>query len=185
MKLKHLDFFHKTLRKYRRLQARLAEMNSPHLFRKLDMLRRRLLRLNRAWKLGLSMAALLAGMTGTTQAQTFPATITIDTLSQNMGMVLIGENEYDSFGQSVHGAGDFNGDGIDDIIVGSTEFALRMCADKDYQKVLGNSVESCNANVSSSKNTCASYLRKDSKKFYKDKHEVKRLTEQFIKCVSH
>ena len=74
---------------------------------------------------------------------------------------------------------------IDDIIVGSTEFALRMCADKDYQKVLGNTVESCNANVSSSKNTCASYLRKDSKKFYKDKHEVKRLTEQFIKCVSH
>jgi hypothetical protein len=119
MKRKH---FHKTLRKYRRLQTRLAEAAGPkgfrHLFRKLDILQRRLLRLNRAWKLGLSTAALLAGMATPAQAQQFPASIDLDTLG-SYGFVINGIDGSDRSGTSVSGVGDINGDGIDDLLIGA------------------------------------------------------------------
>jgi hypothetical protein len=38
MKSKHLQFFSKNLRKYRRLKTRISEKFSPRLLRKLDLL---------------------------------------------------------------------------------------------------------------------------------------------------
>lgn len=73
---------------------------------------------------------------------------------------------------------------IDEIIIGATEFALTMCADRAYQEVLGNSVQSCNDHFQMTKDTCASYLIRSSQRQYKDKTKVTLLTERFINCVS-
>ncbi|ASM52224.1 hypothetical protein PESP_b0699 [Pseudoalteromonas espejiana DSM 9414] len=73
---------------------------------------------------------------------------------------------------------------IDEIIIGATEFALTMCADRSYQEALGNTVQSCNHHFKMTKDRCASYLIKNSQRFYKDKTKVTLLTERFINCVS-
>lgn len=48
----------------------------------------------------------------------FPALVDVGTLDGSNGFVLQGADILSSFGFTVSGAGDFNGDGIDDIIVG-------------------------------------------------------------------
>lgn len=124
MKHNYLHSFKKNLRKYRKLLARYAEASEATTLRvigrKINILKRRLLRLNRTWKLGLSTAALLAGMTSSIQAQTFPASMNLDTLGSN-GIVINGVAEDDESGQSVSNAGDLNGDGIDDIVIGAPD----------------------------------------------------------------
>jgi hypothetical protein len=123
MRKKSTYHFRKTLRKYRNLQQRLSETTSMPLIRqlsrKLDLLSRRLLRLNRSWKLGIATAALMAWMAGPVQAQVFPANINVDSLDGTNGFVIggIASTSYDDF--SISDAGDINGDGIDDIIIGS------------------------------------------------------------------
>ncbi len=116
-------YFHKTLRKYRNLQQRLTqattELLTRQLSRKLDILQRRLLRLNRQWKLGIASAVLMAWMAGPVQAQLFPANIDLDTLKSPQGFVINGIDGDDQSGRSVSGAGDINGDGIDDLIIGA------------------------------------------------------------------
>ncbi|MFC1467959.1 IPT/TIG domain-containing protein, partial [Verrucomicrobiota bacterium] len=49
----------------------------------------------------------------------FDATITMDTLGGTNGFILVGEAAGDDSGVRVSGAGDVNGDGFDDIIIGA------------------------------------------------------------------
>lgn len=63
--------------------------------------------------------ALHVGMICSASAQLFPAKIDLDTLGGNSGFRLAGEAIEDQAGVSVGAAGDFNGDGIDDLIVGA------------------------------------------------------------------
>ncbi len=49
----------------------------------------------------------------------FPATIGLGTLDGTDGFVLNGVDEFDHSGRSVSSAGDVNGDGIDDLIIGA------------------------------------------------------------------
>ncbi|MEA5577316.1 DUF4114 domain-containing protein [Anabaena sp. UHCC 0451] len=49
----------------------------------------------------------------------FPATIDISTLNGINGFTLIGSTEGEASGRSVSAAGDINGDGIDDLIIGA------------------------------------------------------------------
>lgn len=49
----------------------------------------------------------------------FDASFDLKTLDGNNGFAIDGLNEYDFSNSSVDGAGDFNGDGIDDLIIGS------------------------------------------------------------------
>ncbi|HEX8256418.1 MAG TPA: hypothetical protein VF589_02185, partial [Allosphingosinicella sp.] len=49
----------------------------------------------------------------------FPASFNIATLNGSNGFCLVGEDSYDLAGTSVASAGDINGDGYDDIIVGA------------------------------------------------------------------
>ncbi|MEO1208321.1 MAG: Calx-beta domain-containing protein [Cyanobacteria bacterium J06638_20] len=51
---------------------------------------------------------------------TFPAQFNLSDLNGSNGFVLNGIDEYDYSGRSVSGAGDINGDGIDDLIIGAT-----------------------------------------------------------------
>lgn len=49
-----------------------------------------------------------------------PGTIDLGEVAQGIGGVkILGENGLDQFGRSVSAAGDVNGDGIDDILVGA------------------------------------------------------------------
>ena len=49
----------------------------------------------------------------------FPATFDLSSLNGSNGFQINGIDAYDQSGQSVSGAGDFNGDGIDDFIIGA------------------------------------------------------------------
>ncbi len=51
---------------------------------------------------------------------TFPASITLSSLDGTNGFRLDGINRVDVSGRTVSGAGDFNGDGIDDFIIGAS-----------------------------------------------------------------
>jgi len=55
------------------------------------------------------------------KASGFDATIDLSDLDGSNGFRLDGETEYDSSGWSVSGAGDVNGDGFDDLIVGAPD----------------------------------------------------------------
>jgi hypothetical protein len=57
------------------------------------------------------------------QASGFAASIDLGTLNGTNGFKLVGAADYDGFGTSVASAGDVNGDGFSDIIVGSPSFA--------------------------------------------------------------
>ena len=52
-------------------------------------------------------------------AQGFPATLELATLDGNNGFIINGIDEGDTSGRSVSAAGDVNGDGIDDVIIGA------------------------------------------------------------------
>jgi len=54
---------------------------------------------------------------GTTSG--FPSTLRLSSLNGETGYSLDGEFDYDNAGRSVNGAGDINGDNIDDIIIGA------------------------------------------------------------------
>ena len=49
----------------------------------------------------------------------FPSTLVVSSLNGANGFRLDGENTFDFSGASVSAAGDFNGDGIDDVIIGA------------------------------------------------------------------
>ncbi len=64
-------------------------------------------------------AALLGGLSMSAQAQLFPPVIELGSLSGNNGFRLDGGTAGEESGRSVSNAGDINGDGIDDLIVGA------------------------------------------------------------------
>ena len=66
-------------------------------------------------------AALLGGFAGTTPAQAFPSVIQLSALDGTNGFKLDGEAVGDRSGRSVAFAGDVNGDGIDDLIIGADD----------------------------------------------------------------
>ncbi|MEH1837492.1 MAG: hypothetical protein V7L20_01715 [Nostoc sp.] len=51
--------------------------------------------------------------------ESFPAQFNLSTLNGTNGFTINGINQYDSLGNSVSSAGDINGDGIDDLIIGA------------------------------------------------------------------
>ena len=59
----------------------------------------------------------------------FPASMNLSALNGSNGFRLDGEAAGDNSGRSVSGAGDINGDGVDDLIIG---------ADSAYPNGLGN-----------------------------------------------
>ena len=71
--------------------------------------------------LALAISAVLAGglWLNTAAAQAFPATINLSTLDGTIGFRLDGVASPDRSGYSVSSAGDINGDGVDDVIVGA------------------------------------------------------------------
>jgi hypothetical protein len=64
-------------------------------------------------------ATLTLSLNSETAAQRFPASIDLGSLDGRDGFRLDGETAYDRSGFSVAGAGDVNGDGIDDFIIGA------------------------------------------------------------------
>ncbi len=65
----------------------------------------------------LALAALAAGVTPCAHAQSSP--VALATLDGNNGYALLGDRNADRAGSSVASAGDVNGDGIDDVIIGA------------------------------------------------------------------
>ena len=64
-------------------------------------------------------SALALGFTGQASSQAFPASINLGSLNGANGFRLDGAAEGDTLGNSVSSAGDVNGDGFDDLIVGA------------------------------------------------------------------
>jgi hypothetical protein len=64
-------------------------------------------------------AANLAGWAPTATADPFPSVIELDSLNGTDGFTVTGVAPYDAAGGSVAGAGDVNGDGMDDFIIGA------------------------------------------------------------------
>jgi hypothetical protein len=54
------------------------------------------------------------------KAQNFPITLSLGTIAGPAGPQIVGINAGDGLGTSVHGAGDINGDGLGDVIIGAT-----------------------------------------------------------------
>ena len=117
--------WYKALRKYRNLQSRLSQAELPDLIKrlslKLNRLERRIFRLNRRFKIGVAAVALTAWLAGPVQAQNFPATFTPASLNGTNGFTVNGASADSYAGISVHSAGDVNGDGIEDMIIGASE----------------------------------------------------------------
>ncbi len=69
----------------------------------------------------LTKAALLISLAGSaqTQAQLFPATIELSSLNGSNGFVINGIDAGDQSGVAVSSAGDINGDGVDDLLIGA------------------------------------------------------------------
>jgi len=64
-------------------------------------------------------AAMLAAMLSPGEAVAGAATVELSALNGDNGFIMNGVNPIDYSGTSVSGAGDVNGDGIDDLIVGA------------------------------------------------------------------
>ena len=64
-------------------------------------------------------AALAAGLSAGVQAQTFPPVVQLYSLDGSNGFMFDGEMTGDRSGYSVSAAGDIDGDGIDDLIIGA------------------------------------------------------------------
>ena len=115
--------FGKLLRKYRNVQKRLFEAADQylikHLRRKLELLGKRLISLNRRWKMGIAMTALLGWMGSAVQAQTFPAVSNVTSLNGTNGTIITGKADGDYSGFSISIVGDINGDGTDDFAIGA------------------------------------------------------------------
>ncbi|MEM9337160.1 MAG: T9SS type A sorting domain-containing protein [Bacteroidota bacterium] len=126
----------KTQRKYKNLQLRLNQESRHHfvqkLERKLDRLKRRLLEMNRKWKLGIATSTLLGWMTFapiSANAQLFPVQLSSSELDGSNGFKLSGESVNSQFGLRTSSAGDINGDGIDDFMVS----AIRQPSDDFFE----------------------------------------------------
>ena len=122
-------FYHwiKLQRRYRSAQAKWAEKQDTRTARRVDILSRRLHTLNLKWKLGIAIPALSAWLAmipakeSLAQGNVFPATIELPSLTGSSGFMVEGAAVDTRSGQSVSNAGDVNGDGIDDFIIGASK----------------------------------------------------------------
>ena len=72
--------------------------------------------------LGMGGAAVMLSISPMVQSNgPFGPVVELSGLSGSNGFVINGVDAYDSFGYSVSGAGDINGDGVDDLIIGAPE----------------------------------------------------------------
>ncbi|MEM6299026.1 MAG: integrin alpha [Bacteroidota bacterium] len=110
------QIWYRAIRKYNRLRNRLAA-GELSLTRKLELLRKRILRMNRAWKLGLSTASLVLWLGGAVQAQ-FPSVFELSDLDGTNGFTVNGGIS-SGVGSEIAGIGDVNADGIGDFVVGA------------------------------------------------------------------
>ncbi|MEM6298355.1 MAG: integrin alpha [Bacteroidota bacterium] len=113
----------RAVRKYQKLLSisSVKGFGRTTLSRKLDILRRRLLHMNKVWKLGIATASLIAWLNAPAIAQ-FPATVELSTLNGADGFVLNGTQAYSFSGRALSAIGDVNGDGIDDIIISANGY---------------------------------------------------------------
>ncbi|MEP2610380.1 MAG: putative Ig domain-containing protein, partial [Cyclobacteriaceae bacterium] len=113
----------KLQRRYRNTQAKWRGNQDSRLARKLDILSRKIQNLNRKWKLGIAASVLttwLAALpTAPLQAQAFPQFVQLSSLDGSDGFTFKGSSDNEYSGYSVSSAGDVNGDGIDDILIGA------------------------------------------------------------------
>ncbi len=122
------QIWYRTLRKYRRVQRHLQSTpepsTQPRLRRKLRALARRIQQLNHRWKLGFASSLLTAWLAyaPAAQAQSFPPVFELSSLASgdgSQGLVINGIDEDDRSGISVSSAGDVNGDGLNDFLIGA------------------------------------------------------------------
>lgn len=126
----------KTQRKFRNLQKRLT-ITTDHqvankLLVKLDRLKRRLLEMNRKWRIGIATSVLLGWMAfkpHQVNAQLFPAKLNPSDLDGRVGFKMTGAEFNDQMGARTSSAGDINGDGIDDFMVSAIRAARVMPVD--------------------------------------------------------
>ena len=113
----------KATRKYQNLRERLSGEPDANWHQKLTQLRRRIIRMNRRWQLGVASGVLVAwlAMPVGGQAQEAPAQFELANLNGNNGFVVSGNGEDDALGRSVSEIGDINGDGLDDFVVGAPD----------------------------------------------------------------
>ena len=72
------------------------------------------------------LAATLMSAGAVAQAQGFPASINVQNLDGRDGFVINGIDEFGYSGFSVSSAGDINGDGVDDVIIGAPNAAVNQ-----------------------------------------------------------
>ena len=71
------------------------------------------------YRVHVSIACLIAIMLNQKANAQFPYSVNVGQLDRSEGLVIKGVDLSDGNGQSVSGAGDFNGDGLDDLIIGA------------------------------------------------------------------
>jgi hypothetical protein len=120
MNRQSFHFFQKSLRKYRRLQLQLSKLTSSRLKRKLAILHRRLFHLNRAWKLGIATAVLVAWLHVPVMGQNFTPDFDLDTMTSRSGLKVQGIDVDGGTGYHSAVLGDVNGDGIDDFAISAS-----------------------------------------------------------------
>lgn len=128
------QIWQKTQRKYRKVQKELllsrsgggskeSDNSTIRFTRKLEILKKRLLELNRKWRLGIATSVLMGWMAVMPQIapaqDSFPLSFELSGLDGTNGFRIQGVTASDFLGSSVSGAGDLNGDGIDDIVIGA------------------------------------------------------------------
>ncbi len=123
MKYYHLHpTFKKHLKKYRKAFIKYQLYPNHYLRRslkrKLKMLKRRIIYWHQAIKMGVTLGSLFALLHVPVQAQLFPAILKPTSLNGENGFVISNRNENLKIGDHVGSAGDVNGDGITDFIVG-------------------------------------------------------------------
>ncbi|MEM6297059.1 MAG: hypothetical protein AAF740_00045 [Bacteroidota bacterium] len=121
----------RAIKKYRKLQSQkqaiigdiIGETSSKNVDRKLNILRRRILRLNKIWRLGIAVASLAAWL-GTNSASAQVTTpLEVSSLNGTNGFVIEGETSVSGLGRgrAVTSVGDINGDGISDFALGADQ----------------------------------------------------------------
>ncbi|WP_448566884.1 hypothetical protein [Thalassotalea ganghwensis] len=73
---------------------------------------------------------------------------------------------------------------IDEIRIGSTDFAKKLCKDESFQQAAGESPSSCLLKLESFESACADKIFGDAEKLYSDKTSVTLLSERYISCLS-
>jgi hypothetical protein len=96
-----------TMSMYRQSRARTRTRTQPDVSRRKPLVA------------AVSTAVLMGAFCAPTMAQEFPAVLPLSSLDGGIGFKLDGEAENDMSGWSVGAAGDVNGDGIDDLIIGA------------------------------------------------------------------